>query len=127
MKKVDGVYVYVIKALGEDGKLHTFNVHSSMKVMKYQVQKKQVAITKAKAHSIAVTNTKVPGNLLRCRKKTEVFAADKPLHAVSRVTSILYFSSYSIYPFRNGTDAPVPFFCIKKQPGISARLLLLTS
>ncbi|MFJ9288317.1 hypothetical protein [Bacillus halotolerans] len=69
MKKVDGVYVYVIKALGEDGKLHTFNVQSSMKVMKYQVQKKQVAITKA--HSIAVTNTKVPGNLLRCQKKTE--------------------------------------------------------
>ncbi|MBL6009092.1 hypothetical protein JNA71_11820 [Bacillus halotolerans] len=39
-KKVDGVYVYVIKVLGEDGKLHTFNVHSSMKVMKYQVQNK---------------------------------------------------------------------------------------
>ncbi|MBU5247097.1 hypothetical protein P9160_14185 [Bacillus halotolerans] len=39
MKKVDGVYVYVIKVLGEDGKLHTFNVQSSMKVMKHQVQK----------------------------------------------------------------------------------------
>ncbi len=27
MKKADGVYVYVIKVLGEDGKVHTFNVN----------------------------------------------------------------------------------------------------
>ncbi|WP_258182222.1 hypothetical protein [Bacillus halotolerans] len=29
MKKVDGVYVYVIKVLGEDGKLHTFNLNNT--------------------------------------------------------------------------------------------------
>ncbi|MEC1621575.1 PepSY domain-containing protein [Bacillus mojavensis] len=59
MKRVDGVYVYVIKVLGEDGKLHTFNVNSSSgKVMKHLVQKKQVAITKTEAHSIAVNKYK---------------------------------------------------------------------
>ncbi|MEC1611830.1 PepSY domain-containing protein [Bacillus mojavensis] len=58
-KTVDGVYVYVIKVLGEDGKLHTFNVNnSSGKVMKHLVQKKQVAITKTEAHSIAVNKYK---------------------------------------------------------------------
>ncbi|MCY9377035.1 PepSY domain-containing protein [Bacillus spizizenii] len=55
MKKVNGVYVYVIKVLGEDGKVHTFNVNcSSGKVVKHHVDNKQAAVTKAKAQSIAL-------------------------------------------------------------------------
>ncbi|MCY7899522.1 PepSY domain-containing protein [Bacillus inaquosorum] len=59
MKKADGVYVYVIKVLGEDGKVHTFNVNcSSGKVVKHHVENKQAAITKAKAQSIALNKCK---------------------------------------------------------------------
>ncbi|MDX6156679.1 PepSY domain-containing protein [Bacillus subtilis] len=55
MKKADGVYVYVIKVLGEDGKIHTFNINcSSGKIVKHHVENKQAAITKAKAQSIAL-------------------------------------------------------------------------
>ncbi|WNW22367.1 PepSY domain-containing protein [Bacillus inaquosorum] len=59
MKKADGVYVYVIKVLGEDGKVHTFNVNcSSGKVVKHHVENKQAAITKANAQSIALNKCK---------------------------------------------------------------------
>ncbi|MEC2182865.1 PepSY domain-containing protein [Bacillus spizizenii] len=59
MKKVNGVYVYVIKVLGEDGKVHTFNVNcSNGKVVKHHVDNKQAAVTKAKAQSIALNKCK---------------------------------------------------------------------
>ncbi|MCY9111196.1 PepSY domain-containing protein [Bacillus atrophaeus] len=59
MKKADGVYVYVVKVLGEDGKLHTINVNcDNGKVVKHETQKKQVGITKTKAHSIALNKCK---------------------------------------------------------------------
>ncbi|MGK9267773.1 PepSY domain-containing protein [Bacillus inaquosorum] len=59
MKKADGVYVYVIKVLDEDGKVHTFNVNcSSGKVVKHHVENKQAGITKAKAQSIALNKCK---------------------------------------------------------------------
>ncbi|MFH0346637.1 PepSY domain-containing protein [Bacillus vallismortis] len=59
MKKADGVYVYVIKVLGEDGKVHTFKVNcSSGKVVKHHIENKQAAVTKAKAQSIALNKCK---------------------------------------------------------------------
>ncbi|MDL9993989.1 PepSY domain-containing protein [Bacillus stercoris] len=59
MKKVNGTYVYVVKVLGEDGKQHTMNVNcNSGKVVKHDVQKKQIYISKTKAQSIALKNCK---------------------------------------------------------------------
>ncbi|MDK2599690.1 PepSY domain-containing protein [Bacillus stercoris] len=76
MKKADGVYVYVIKVLGEDGKIHTFNINrSSGKIVKHHVEHKQAAITKAKAQSIALNKCKgtVTSSALKKENGTYVY------------------------------------------------------
>ncbi|KIN26622.1 MULTISPECIES: PepSY domain-containing protein [Bacillus] len=76
MKKADGVYVYVIKVLGEDGKIHTFNINrSSGKIVKHHVEHKQAVITKAKAQSIALKKCKgtVTSSALKKENGTYVY------------------------------------------------------
>lgn len=59
LKKENGVYIYVVKVLGEDGSTHTIHVNcDSGKIVKQQVQKKNAAITKTKAHQIALNKCK---------------------------------------------------------------------
>jgi uncharacterized membrane protein YkoI len=57
MKKENGVSVYVVSIFGQDGKLHTLHMDGkSGKVLKEDVQKKQVMIASEKAHSIALSH-----------------------------------------------------------------------
>ncbi|TDO15497.1 putative membrane protein YkoI [Bacillus subtilis] len=59
LKKENGVYIYVVKVLGEDGSTHTIHVNcDSGKIVKQEVQKKNAAITKTKAHNIALNKCK---------------------------------------------------------------------
>ncbi|MCY7786454.1 PepSY domain-containing protein [Bacillus inaquosorum] len=59
LKKENGVYIYVVKVLGEDGSTHTIHVNcDSGKIVKQKVQKKNAAITKTKAHNIALNKCK---------------------------------------------------------------------
>ncbi|MFT4398641.1 PepSY domain-containing protein [Bacillus sp. SW14] len=59
LKKENSVYIYVVKVLGEDGNTHTIHVNcDSGKIVKQKVQKKNAAITKTKAHHIALNKCK---------------------------------------------------------------------
>ncbi|MGE9754282.1 PepSY domain-containing protein [Bacillus inaquosorum] len=59
LKKENGVYIYVVKVLGEDGSTHTIHVNcDNGKIVKQEVQKKNAAITKTKAHNIALNKCK---------------------------------------------------------------------
>ncbi|WP_416722377.1 PepSY domain-containing protein [Bacillus stercoris] len=75
MKKVNGTYVYVVKVLGEDGKQHTMNVNcNSGKVVKHDVQKKQIYISKTKAQSIALKNCKGAVQSSELKQENGVYA-----------------------------------------------------
>ncbi|MGR3188505.1 PepSY domain-containing protein [Bacillus subtilis] len=75
MKKVNGTYVYVVKVLGEDGKQHTINVNcNSGKVVKHDVQKKQIYISKTKAQSIALKNCKGAVQSSELKQENGVYA-----------------------------------------------------
>ncbi|PKJ59949.1 peptidase [Bacillus sp. SN32] len=59
LKKENGAYIYVVKVLGEDGKTHKIHVNcDSGKIVKQEVQKKNAAVTKTKAHQIALNKCK---------------------------------------------------------------------
>lgn len=59
LKKENGAYIYVVKVLGEDGSTHKIHVNcDSGKIVKQEVQKKNAAVTKTKAHQIALNKCK---------------------------------------------------------------------
>ncbi|WGV95470.1 PepSY domain-containing protein [Bacillus stercoris] len=59
LKKENGAYIYVVKVLGEDGKTHKIHVKcDSGKIVKQEVQQKNAAVTKTKAHQIALNKCK---------------------------------------------------------------------
>lgn len=59
LKKENGVYIYVVNVLGEDGKAHTIKVNcDNGKVIKQETVKTKAAIAKTKAHKIALNKCK---------------------------------------------------------------------
>lgn len=74
MKKENGVSVYVVSIFGQDGKLHTLHMDGkSGKVLKEEVQKKQVMIASKKAHSIALSHCKGAVKSSEMKKENGVY------------------------------------------------------
>ncbi|MEC1611829.1 PepSY domain-containing protein [Bacillus mojavensis] len=72
-KKENGVYVYVVKVLGEDGTLHTFHINGENGKVAKQEQKKQTHISKAKAHTIALNKCKGAVQSSELKKENSVY------------------------------------------------------
>lgn len=74
MKKENGVSVYVVSIFGQDGKLHTLHMDGkSGKILKEEVQKKQVMIASKKAHSIALSHCKGAVKSSEMKKENGVY------------------------------------------------------
>ncbi|MBU8788399.1 MULTISPECIES: PepSY domain-containing protein [Bacillus] len=74
LKKENGVYVYIVSIHGQDGNVHTVKINSeSGKVVKQETQKKQVSITKEKAHSVALKKCKGIVTSSKLKKENGVY------------------------------------------------------
>lgn len=74
MKTENGVSVYVVSIFGQDGKLHTLHIDGkSGKVLKEDVQKKQIMIAAQKAHSIALNHCKGTVKSSEMKKENGVY------------------------------------------------------